>query len=48
VLTGPVRLGDNVVVGANAVVARDVPDRTLVRPALVEFAPLPDQYHCHD
>jgi serine O-acetyltransferase len=46
VLTGPVTLGDNVVVGANAVVARDVPARTLVRSAPVELGPLPEQYHC--
>lgn len=48
VLTGPVRLGDNVMVGANAVVARDVPDRTLVRCAPAELVPLPEQYHCQN
>lgn len=48
VLTGPVRLGDNVMVGANAVVARDVPDRTLVRCAATELVPLPEPYHCRD
>ena len=31
VVTGPVTLGDNVMIGANAVVHRDVPARTLVR-----------------
>ena len=31
VVAGPIALGDNVMIGANAVVHRDVPDRTLVR-----------------
>lgn len=44
VLTGPIIVGDNVMVGANAVVARDVPDRTVVRSAPVEFAPLPPAF----
>ncbi len=44
VLTGPIRLGDNVMVGANVVVARDLPDRVVVRPNPVEFSPLPSQY----
>jgi serine O-acetyltransferase len=48
VLTGPVAVGDNVMVGANAVVARDVPDRTLVRAAGVEMVPLPEPFHCRD
>jgi serine O-acetyltransferase len=41
VLTGPITVGDNVLIGANAVVHRDVPPRTAVRPAAVEYAPLP-------
>jgi serine O-acetyltransferase len=44
VLTGPIRVGDNVMVGANAVVHRDVPDRTLVHAAAAEFRPLPARY----
>jgi serine O-acetyltransferase len=48
VVTGPVVLGDNVMVGANAVVTRDVPGRTLVRCAPVEVLPLPEPYHCRD
>lgn len=42
VLTGPITLGDNVLIGANAVVHRDVPSRTAVRSAAVESGPLPD------
>jgi serine O-acetyltransferase len=48
VLTGPITVGDNVMVGANAVVSRDVPDRTLVRCAAAELVPLPESYHCRD
>jgi serine O-acetyltransferase len=44
VLTGPIAVGDNVMVGANAVVHRDVPDRSLVRSAPVEVGPLPDAF----
>jgi serine O-acetyltransferase len=40
VLTGPIRVGDYVQVGANAVVHRDVPDRTVVRAAPVQLTPL--------
>jgi serine acetyltransferase len=39
VLTGPIAIGDRVVVGANAVVHRDVPSRSIVRSAAAEFAP---------
>jgi serine acetyltransferase len=42
VLSGPIRLGDNVVIAANAVVWRDVPSRTMVRPAEMVSRPLPD------
>jgi serine O-acetyltransferase len=44
VLAGPITLGDNVMVGANAVVYRDVPSRTLVRSAPPEFGPLPERF----
>lgn len=41
VLTGPITVGDNVMIGANAVVHRDVPARTAVRSAATEYGPLP-------
>ena len=41
VLAGPIVVGDNVLIAANAVVHRDVPPRTAVRPAMVEYGPLP-------
>jgi serine O-acetyltransferase len=44
VLTGPVRLGDNVMVGANAVVACDVPSRMVVRSAVADIQPLPARF----
>ena len=44
VLTGPITIGDNVMVGANAVVYRNIPDRALVRTGPVEVVPLPEQY----
>ena len=44
VLVGPIRVGDNVMVGANAVVTRDVPHRSVVRPPATEITPLPEQY----
>jgi|GEM_PF-584850 len=44
VLTGPIHVGDLVMIGANAVVHRDVPARTLVRTASVECVPLPPLY----
>ncbi|WP_422931952.1 serine O-acetyltransferase [Singulisphaera sp. PoT] len=44
VLTGPIKLGDNVMVGANAVVHRDVPARTIARAVAVEYVPLPQAY----
>lgn len=43
VLSGPITLGDNVVVGANAVVSRDVPPRTIVRCPPAELSPLPER-----
>jgi serine O-acetyltransferase len=44
VLTGPIRVGDNVMIGANAVVARDVPDRSLVRCSEAEIVPLSERF----
>lgn len=41
VVAGPVALGDHVAVGANAVVTRDVPARTLVRSPAAELVPIP-------
>jgi serine O-acetyltransferase len=41
VLAGPIVVGDHVMVGANAVVYRDVPSRTAVRCPPAEFNPLP-------
>ena len=40
VIAGPIRLGSNVVVGTNAVVFCDVPDKTTVRPALPTMSSL--------
>lgn len=45
VLSGPIVVGDNVMVGANAVVSRNVPDLTVVRCPLAELSPLPPQFH---
>jgi serine O-acetyltransferase len=42
VLAGPIEVGANVVIGANAVVTVDVPDRTLVRVPPPSFSPLAD------
>jgi serine O-acetyltransferase len=39
VVTGPVRVGDEVVIGANAVVSRDVPSRSAVRVQTVTTSP---------
>jgi serine O-acetyltransferase len=41
VVVGPITLGDDVMVGANAVVHRDVPSKTAVRCPPAEFKPLP-------
>ena len=40
VIAGPIKIGDGVHVGANAVVSIDVPDRSLVRPAMSSISPL--------
>ncbi len=44
VVVGPVVVGDNVMIGANAVVVGDVPSRHLVRCPAAEVSPLPDRY----
>jgi serine acetyltransferase len=44
VIVGPVTLGDHVLVGANAVVTRNVPDRSAVRAAEVSVVPLPERF----
>lgn len=41
VLAGPIAVGDQAVVGANAVVVRDVPPGSIVRAAPVEILPRP-------
>jgi serine O-acetyltransferase len=41
VLVGPITIGDHVLIGANAVVHRDVPSRRIVRAAPVCIDPLP-------
>jgi serine O-acetyltransferase len=44
VLAGPIKVGANVVIGANAVVTVDVPDHTLVRTPSPSFSPLSDHF----
>ena len=44
VLAGPIAVGANVVIGANAVVTVDVPDHTLVRVPPPAFSPLSDRF----
>jgi serine O-acetyltransferase len=44
VLAGPIEVGANVVIGANAVVTVDVPDRTLVRNPIPAFSPITDHF----
>jgi serine acetyltransferase len=44
VLTGPIEVGANVVIGANAVVTVDVPDQTLVRSPSPSFSPIADHF----
>lgn len=48
VVVGPIRVGDNVVVGANAVVAQDIPSRRLVRSPQAEVVELPGRFHVRD
>lgn len=44
VVSGPVVLGDNVMLGANVVVSRDVPSRRVIRPAQPEIVPIPSHF----
>jgi serine O-acetyltransferase len=44
VVAGPIKVGDNVVIGANAFVQRDVPEQTVVRCPRADFAPLPERF----
>ena len=44
VLTGPVVIGDQVMIGANAVVSRDVPSRMAVRLPEPAVVPLPERF----
>lgn len=44
VISGPILLGDNVMIGANAVVARDVPDRSIVRSPMAEVVAITEKY----
>ena len=44
VLVGPIRVGDNVMIGANAVVDSDVPSRHVVRCHPPDYDPLPDHF----
>jgi serine O-acetyltransferase len=44
VVVGPIVVGDNVMIGANAVVVGDVASRQLVRCPAAEVTPLPERY----
>jgi serine O-acetyltransferase len=44
VLAGPIKVGANVVIGANAIVTVDVPDHTIVRTPSPSFSPLSDHF----
>lgn len=44
VLSGPIRVGDNVVVGANSVITQDIPSRRLVRSPQPEVIDLPPRF----
>lgn len=44
VIAGPIRVGDNVVIGANAVVLEDVPDQMLVRSPTAEMGQIPEGF----
>lgn len=48
VIAGPIRIGDNVVVGANTVVAQDIPSRSLVRSPQAEVVDLPGRFIVRD
>jgi serine O-acetyltransferase len=45
VLVGPITVGDNVMIGANAVVDADVPSRHVLRCHPPDYDPLPDHFH---
>lgn len=49
VVSGAVNVGDNVVIGANTVITRDLPDRSLARLAssALEVLPLPERLRDH-
>jgi len=44
VLTGQILVGDNVVIGANAVINRDLPSRSIALATAFEVGPLPDRF----
>ena len=44
VIAGPIQIGANVVIGANAVILDDVPDRMIVRSPAVMMGPIPDGF----
>lgn len=48
VVAGPITLGDEVVVGANAVINRDIPSRTAARCPPVQLRPLPGLFPDND
>lgn len=44
VLAGPIHVGDNVVIGANAVINRDLPPRSIAFAPTFEVGPIPDRF----
>ncbi|MGH9899784.1 MAG: serine acetyltransferase [Pyrinomonadaceae bacterium] len=47
VLAGPITIGDNVMIGANSVIAHDIPSHSLVR-SNIEILPLPEKFIVKD